>query len=350
MIATIPSASLLGADGEPVAVEVHVSNGVPGFTIVGLPDAACREARDRVRAALLSSGLPWPLRRVTVNLAPSSLRKVGAGLDLAIAVGLLVATADLPAETVDGCGFLGELGLDGSLRAIPGALALVAATRAPAVVVPAGCLREARMVEGRRALGARSLARSRGGPARPGGVGSLRPGARSTGRDRRHPRAGRRARSARRSSCGGGGGGRRPSPAAGRTARGGQDDAGSLPSRAPAAAHARGGPRDAAHPLRRGRAAVLGPRRPAALPRPAPLGLSGGVDRRGHRIDASGRGQPGEQRRAVPRRARRVRAVGARDAAPTARGGSRPSGAGTCLRLVPGALLARRGDQPLPVR
>ena len=65
-----------------VSVEVHVSNGLPGFTIVGLPDAAVRESRDRVRAAILSSGLPWPLRRLTVNLAPSGVRKGGAGLDL----------------------------------------------------------------------------------------------------------------------------------------------------------------------------------------------------------------------------------------------------------------------------
>ena len=71
MIATIPSATLLGVEGTPVAVEVHVSNGLPCFTVVGLPDASCRESRDRVRAALLSSGLPWSLKRVTVNLAPS---------------------------------------------------------------------------------------------------------------------------------------------------------------------------------------------------------------------------------------------------------------------------------------
>jgi magnesium chelatase family protein len=83
MIAVVPSATLVGATGRPVSVEVHVSNGLPGFTVVGLPDAAVRESRDRVRAALLSSGLPWPLRRVTVNLAPSGVRKGGAGLDLA---------------------------------------------------------------------------------------------------------------------------------------------------------------------------------------------------------------------------------------------------------------------------
>ena len=89
MIAMISSAVVVGVEGRPVSVEVHVSNGLPGFTVVGLPDAAVRESRDRVRAALLSSGLTWPLRRVTVNLAPSGMKKTGAGLDLPIAVGVL---------------------------------------------------------------------------------------------------------------------------------------------------------------------------------------------------------------------------------------------------------------------
>jgi magnesium chelatase family protein len=76
MLASLSAATLTGAVGQPVSVEVHVSNGLPGFTIVGLPDAAVRESRDRVRAALLSSGVAWPLRRVTVNLAPSTLKDV----------------------------------------------------------------------------------------------------------------------------------------------------------------------------------------------------------------------------------------------------------------------------------
>ncbi|RXL36777.1 ATP-dependent protease, partial [Citrobacter sp. AAK_AS5] len=76
---------MLGAEGRPVTVEVHVSAGLPGFTIVGLPDEGCRASRDRVRAAIQSSGFTWPQRRVTVNLAPGGLRKGGAGLDLAIA-------------------------------------------------------------------------------------------------------------------------------------------------------------------------------------------------------------------------------------------------------------------------
>ena len=120
MLARISSATLHGVEGRPVAVEVHVSAGLPAFTVVGLPDAAVRESRDRVRAALLSSGLPWPRQRVTVNLAPGGLRKTGAGLDLPMAVGVLVASEALPTRVVDDVGFVGELGLDGSLRAVPG--------------------------------------------------------------------------------------------------------------------------------------------------------------------------------------------------------------------------------------
>src|SRR5579875_122513 len=91
MIAVVHSATLSGTTGRPVVVEVHIASGLPGFTIVGLPDAAVRESRDRVRAAVLSSGFVWPQQRVTVNLAPSAVRKAGSGLDLAIAVGVLVA-------------------------------------------------------------------------------------------------------------------------------------------------------------------------------------------------------------------------------------------------------------------
>ena len=126
MIAAIASATLLGATGHPVTVEVHVGNGLPGFQIVGLPDEACREARDRVRAAVLSSELVWPNRRITVNLAPSSMRKGGSGLDLAIAVGVLVASDALATQSVDGLSFIGELGLDGSLRSVPGVAPMVA--------------------------------------------------------------------------------------------------------------------------------------------------------------------------------------------------------------------------------
>jgi magnesium chelatase family protein len=146
VLAIVPSAVLHGVEGRPVRVEVHVSNGLPGFTVVGLPDTACRESRDRVRAALLSSSLPWPLRKVTVNLAPSGVRKQGAGLDLAIAIGLLAANGDLPADAVAGCAFLGELGLDGTVRPVTGTVPLVDALHAPTVVVATSAATEAALV------------------------------------------------------------------------------------------------------------------------------------------------------------------------------------------------------------
>jgi magnesium chelatase family protein len=146
MLATIASATLMGVAGTAVTVEVHVSSGLPGFNIVGLPDASCREARDRVRAALLSSGLRWPTQRVTVNLAPTGVRKSGAGLDLAIAVGLLVADGQVPAPAVAGAGYLGELGLDGTIRPVPGALPLVDALEVETVVVSPGSAVEAQLV------------------------------------------------------------------------------------------------------------------------------------------------------------------------------------------------------------
>jgi magnesium chelatase family protein len=145
VLATVPSATLLGARGRPVTVEVHVANGLPGFTIVGLPDEACRESRDRVRAALLSSDLPWPQRRVTVNLAPSGVRKGGAGLDLPIAVGVLVATELIPAGAAEGMAFIGELGLDGSIRRVPGMVPMADALGEVATVVAPGCVHEARL-------------------------------------------------------------------------------------------------------------------------------------------------------------------------------------------------------------
>lgn len=161
MLAAVRSAVLAGVDGLPVTVEVHVSNGLPAYTVVGLPDAAVRESRERVRAALLSSGLTWPLRRVTVNLAPGGLRKTGPGLELAVAVGLLAAGGELDAGCLDGVGVVGELGLDGTVRPVPGTLALVDAlvrTGARAVVVPARDAPEAALVDGVRVLPAANLA------------------------------------------------------------------------------------------------------------------------------------------------------------------------------------------------
>ena len=146
MLATVPSAVVQGVDGHPVTVEVHVSNGLPSYTLVGLPDASCRESRDRVRAAVLSSGYRWPARRVTINLAPSGLRKQGAALDLPIALGLLVASGQIEASAVDGRGAIGELGLDGSIRAVPAVVSLADAVEAEELLVPEAVADQAAIV------------------------------------------------------------------------------------------------------------------------------------------------------------------------------------------------------------
>ena len=111
-----------------------------------------------MRAALVSSGIGWPNKRITVNLAPSALRKVGSCLDLAIAVGLLVADGDIPAAAIEGMGFIGELGLDGTIRRVPGVLSLVGALDCPTVVVGPSAHREATLLGRHKVLVARTVA------------------------------------------------------------------------------------------------------------------------------------------------------------------------------------------------
>lgn len=157
MFAAINSAVLLGAQGHHVTVEAHIGMGIPGFTVVGLPDEACRESRDRVRAALLSSDLPWPNRRITVNLAGASVRKGGASLDLAIAIALLVAQEEIAPSVVADFAFLAELGLDGSLRSTAGTAPLVASVSDKSVVVAPASLREALVATPEHAFAEHSL-------------------------------------------------------------------------------------------------------------------------------------------------------------------------------------------------
>jgi magnesium chelatase family protein len=164
VLAAVRSATLVGVDGQPVTVEVHVSPGLPGYHVVGLPDTAVRESRERVRAATLSSDLPFPMTRITVNLAPGGVRKTGSGLELAVALGLLAATDELPAGTLDGVAVLGELGLDGTVRPVTGALALVDALArrgVTSVIVPHANAAEAALVTGVDVRVARSLAELR---------------------------------------------------------------------------------------------------------------------------------------------------------------------------------------------
>jgi magnesium chelatase family protein len=151
VLATARTFTLDGISARPVQVEVDVHRGLPTFSLVGLPDTAVREARERVRAAMANCGFEFPLKRVVVNLAPASLRKAGPGMDLAIATALMVAADQLRWEALSRLALVGELALDGSIRPVAGALAIAEAARelgAEAVVVPAENGPEAAMADG----------------------------------------------------------------------------------------------------------------------------------------------------------------------------------------------------------
>lgn len=137
MMVSVPCAILTGVEGQPVTVEVHIGTGLPGFGVVGALDSTCRETRDRLRAAILESGLQWPSGAITVNVVPAGLGRLGSGLDLAIAVGIIAAHYQLYDERMATLGFVGELGLDGTLRPAAGMAAMTEAVTVPEVVVPA---------------------------------------------------------------------------------------------------------------------------------------------------------------------------------------------------------------------
>ncbi len=161
MPATILSAALVGIDAVGVEIESDVASGLPAFIIVGLPDAAVQEARERVKTALKNSGFAFPRTRLTVNLAPADIRKAGPSYDLPIAVSIMVGSGELKAEAARDAMFIGELALDGGLRPVAGALpaALLAKARGlRAIYVPAENAAEAALVPGLEVYGAPSLA------------------------------------------------------------------------------------------------------------------------------------------------------------------------------------------------
>jgi len=160
MLARIRSAAVLGVDAYLMDVEVDISNGMPTFSTVGLPHGAVKEGRERVSAALQNAGYVFPLRRITVNLAPADIRKDGSALDLPIALGILVASEQLPGEALENRVVLGEVGLEGDLRPIRGALSMAIAARAAGcagLVLPEANLAEASVVAGLEVRGARTL-------------------------------------------------------------------------------------------------------------------------------------------------------------------------------------------------
>ena len=180
MLATLVSATLLGLEGRPIRVEVDVASGLPGFTIVGLADAALRESRERVRGAVRNAGFVFPARRITVNLSPADLPKAGASVDLAIAVGMLMGSEQFrPAP--GRIALIGELGLGGDVRRVPGLLPMLASLASHGIhraIVPADSLLEANLVRSIESIGCRTLdeavgqlrARRRASPTAPARV------------------------------------------------------------------------------------------------------------------------------------------------------------------------------------
>src|SRR4051794_6427953 len=151
MLACLRTAAVFGVEACPVHVEVDVSFGLPGFTMVGLPDASVRESRDRVRSAIRNSGFEFPAHRITVNLAPADVRKVGASFDLPLALGVLAAQGDVVQRHISDLVVLGELSLDGSICATRGVLAIAAAAKRDGVsgmLLPVANASEAAVVAG----------------------------------------------------------------------------------------------------------------------------------------------------------------------------------------------------------
>ena len=159
MLAIVHSRAQNGLQAEAVTVEVHLAPGIPGLAIVGLPEAAVRESRDRVRAAIVNSGYQFPNRRITVNLAPADLPKEGGRFDLPIALGVLAASGQIPAEALSRLEVLGELSLTGDIRPVRGALpaALRCTDSGRALLVPRENLAEATLADQATVFGANSL-------------------------------------------------------------------------------------------------------------------------------------------------------------------------------------------------
>ena len=148
MLAKVQSATVVGLSAVPVSVEVDVSDGLPGVTIVGLPDTTVRESKERIRSAVKNSQMAWPQTRVTVNLAPADVRKEGSAFDLPIALGLLAASKQMEPSSILSTVALGELALDGTLRPVPGMLpvALSLKGKGKRLLVPAANAPEAALV------------------------------------------------------------------------------------------------------------------------------------------------------------------------------------------------------------
>jgi magnesium chelatase family protein len=160
MLARVWSASLLGIEAVKVGVEVDIAGGLPGIVVVGLPDTAVQESRERVRAALKNAGYAFPMRKIVINLTPADLRKEGPCYDLPISIGILAASEQVCLDRIGDYVFLGELSLDGALRSVAGVLAIAATAQQmgmKGIIVPSDNAREAAVVEGLEVYGFQTL-------------------------------------------------------------------------------------------------------------------------------------------------------------------------------------------------
>ena len=158
MLAKVLSAGLVGLEAHLIEVEVDIGGGLPQFSIVGLPDTTVRESRDRVRTALKNTGFSFPARKITVNLAPAGIRKEGSGLDVGIAIGILLAREILSPEEVASYVLVGELSLDGRVKSVRGALSFGMECRTThSLILPAENAEEAAVVEGATVYGVHTL-------------------------------------------------------------------------------------------------------------------------------------------------------------------------------------------------
>lgn len=160
MLSRIWSAAIVGINAIKVGVEVDLSGGLPGMVIVGLPDTAVQESRERTKAALKNAGFPFPMRKIVVNLTPADLRKEGPSFDLPVSVGILAASEQVKTDSLDELLFMGEVSLDGALRPVAGVLAIAAAAQSlgfKGIVVPADNAREAAVVPGLQVYGLEHL-------------------------------------------------------------------------------------------------------------------------------------------------------------------------------------------------
>ena len=254
MVARVSTVAFEGVEARPVDVQVHIAGGAVAFTIVGLGDKAVAESRERVRSALVASGLALPAKRITVNLAPADMPKEGSHYDLPIALAVMAAIGAIPPDALDGFAVIGELALDGAISAVAGVLpaAIAANAAGKGLICPAPCGPEAAWASADLEI----LAPAFADPARQplqglAGVVPSRAGASlvgwTAGGPARHPGPGERQARARDR------GGRRPQPPDVRRARRGKIDARPAPSVDSAAAHAARTPRSVDDPFGRRR-------------------------------------------------------------------------------------------------